>query len=177
MRFDATLGEETFQVEVLEDAGRYRVRVGETWLEVDLSVPPTGPWSLLVGGESHAVDVHEGRDAILVTLGTETYSVRIDDAGRRARPGRGGPAGPAGERLTAPMPGRVVSVHVAVGDRVARGAPLVVIEAMKMENEFRAGDAGLVLEVGVIPGQAVNAGDLLVVLGPDDGAPAPGGGG
>ena len=64
------------------------------------------------------------------------------------------------------MPGRVIAVHVRAGDRVEPGAPLVVLEAMKMENEFRATAAGVVREVGVAPGQAVNAGDLLVAIGP-----------
>jgi biotin carboxyl carrier protein len=64
------------------------------------------------------------------------------------------------------MPGRVIAVHVRAGDRVEPGAPLVVLEAMKMENEFRAAGGGVVREVAVAPGQAVNAGDLLVAIGP-----------
>jgi biotin carboxyl carrier protein len=62
------------------------------------------------------------------------------------------------------MPGKVVAVHVSPGDAVEPGAPLVVLEAMKMENEFRATAAGVVAEVRVVPGQAVNAGDLLLVV-------------
>jgi len=65
------------------------------------------------------------------------------------------------------MAGRVVAVHVRAGDRVEPDAPLVVLEAMKMENEFRATAAGVVSEVAVAPGQAVNAGDLLVVVSPE----------
>jgi biotin carboxyl carrier protein len=64
------------------------------------------------------------------------------------------------------MPGRVVAVHVRPGDRVEPGAPLLVLEAMKMENEFRAAVEGMVTQVTVEPGQAVNAGDLLVVVAP-----------
>jgi biotin carboxyl carrier protein len=75
------------------------------------------------------------------------------------------------------MPGRVVAVHVGPGDRVEPGAPLVVLEAMKMENEFVAAVDGVVAEVRVSPGQAVNAGDLLVVVAPRGGAPGEAGGG
>jgi biotin carboxyl carrier protein len=66
----------------------------------------------------------------------------------------------------APMPGLVVRVSVAVGDTVAVGQGLVVVEAMKMENELRASVAGVVLSVRATPGQPVEKGALLVELGP-----------
>ena len=68
--------------------------------------------------------------------------------------------------LRAPMPGLVVRVTVAVGERVSAGQGLVVVEAMKMENELRATMAGLVTAVLAVPGQAVDKGALLVELGP-----------
>ena len=73
-----------------------------------------------------------------------------------------GPAGPA--PLKAPMPGLVVRVNVAVGDTVAAGQGLVVIEAMKMENELRAQAAGRVKSVLVTPGTAVEKGTILIEL-------------
>jgi len=66
--------------------------------------------------------------------------------------------------LKAPMPGRVVLIEVAVGQRVQRGAGLVILEAMKMENEFRASGEGTVKEIRVQAGQAVNPGDVLMVI-------------
>jgi biotin carboxyl carrier protein len=71
-------------------------------------------------------------------------------------------AGPS--RLTAPIPGKVVKVHVGVDDEVAAGQPLVVLEAMKMENELVAEQAGKVIAVHVEPGQTIDAGGLLVEL-------------
>ncbi len=73
-------------------------------------------------------------------------------------------SGPA--PLLAPMPGLVVRVSVAVGDTVSAGQGLVVVEAMKMENELRASVAGVVTAVLAVPGQAVDKGALLVALGP-----------
>jgi biotin carboxyl carrier protein len=64
----------------------------------------------------------------------------------------------------APMPGKVVAVLVEVGASVKPGAGLVVLEAMKMENEFRATGGGVVTEIHVTVGQTVDAGDLLVVV-------------
>jgi propionyl-CoA carboxylase alpha chain len=78
-------------------------------------------------------------------------------------------AGPAVEEvagtLSAPMPGRVLTVHVAAGDTVAAGEPLVVVEAMKMEHRVTAPAGGTVVDVYVAPGDQVAAGDALVVLG------------
>jgi propionyl-CoA carboxylase alpha chain len=68
--------------------------------------------------------------------------------------------------LTAPMPGTVVRVDVAPGDRVVAGQALVVLEAMKMEHAVRATGAGQVAEIGVRAGQQVDAGALLVVVEP-----------
>jgi len=93
--------------------------------------------------------------------------VRELEAGHRpeASAAHGGTA--AGQVEVRPsMPGRIVRVHVKVGDRVARHAPLAVLEAMKMQNEIPAPVAGIVKEVRVSEGQGVLASDVLVVLGP-----------
>ncbi len=167
MRFTVTIGPETLPVEVVEEGGRYRVRLGEEWLGVDARLPASGPVSLLIDGASYVADVTEEDGEVVVTLGAATYRLEVQEAGRRFGGGRGGAGGGAGQRLVAPMPGRVVAVHVRAGDHVVPDAPLVVLEAMKMENEFRATVAGVVAEVGVAVGQAVNAGDLLVVVSPE----------
>jgi biotin carboxyl carrier protein len=73
-----------------------------------------------------------------------------------------GPMGPA--PIIAPMPGLIVRVNVSVGDRVEAGEGLVVMEAMKMENELRATAAGIVKSVEISPGTAVEKGTLLVAL-------------
>lgn len=72
--------------------------------------------------------------------------------------------GASGSLLKAPMPGRVVRVLVAVGQAVERGAPVVIVEAMKMENEMHAPASGTVLKVHVAEGATVDAGQLLVEL-------------
>jgi biotin carboxyl carrier protein len=73
-------------------------------------------------------------------------------------------AGGSKGTVRSPMPGAVVRVLVAPGDAVTKGQVLVVVEAMKMENEFRAADDGVVASVGVAVGQAVEAGAVLVVM-------------
>jgi biotin carboxyl carrier protein len=163
VRVDGT----AFIVEVEEAAdGGLRVRVDGRPAVVDSRLPRCGPGSLLLDGISYLVDLGgEGRETHVVVDG-EAFGVQIESpARRRCGPGAGAGAGAGGgQRLVAPMPGKVVAVLVEVGQPVEPGAGLVILEAMKMENEFRATAGGVVTEVHVAPGQAVNAGDLLVVI-------------
>ena len=96
--------------------------------------------------------------------GSRQVSVEILDPFRREDPE--GIAGEEGGRrdVRAAMPGKVVSVKVKVGDEVSRNQGLLVLEAMKMENEVPAPRKGRVARIGVSPGQAVEAGALLVEL-------------
>lgn len=128
----------------------------------------------------------EGTPIILVTIGTELHRVAmrrgdtrgryslwmdgyryeaeaLDERTRAIRDLTASAAGPAGARpLLAPMPGLIVRILVAAGDRVEAGQPLVVMEAMKMENELRAAAAGTVTRVVAQAGTAVEKGALLV---------------
>jgi acetyl/propionyl-CoA carboxylase alpha subunit len=163
-RTTVRVGDVTFVVEVEDDAtGGLRVRVDGHPVEVDARLPPSGPGSLLLDGVSYAVDLSGDPGAPRVVVDGEVLEVHVTDGGRRPR-GAAGTAPPAGPRLLAPMPGQVVAVLVEVGQRVERGAGLVVLEAMKMENEFRATGPGVVSAIHVAPGQAVSAGDLLLVV-------------
>jgi biotin carboxyl carrier protein len=155
----------TFLVEVDDrPAGGLEVRIDGQPVEVDARLPLSGAGSLLLDGVSYLVDVRDGRGTTEVVVDGEVLRVHVEGiAGRRASPPAPDGAGP-GQRLTAPMPGKVAAVLVEVGQRVERGAGLVVLEAMKMENEFRATGSGTVSEIHVKPGQAVDAGDVLVVI-------------
>jgi len=161
VRVDGT----TFTVEVEElPAGGLRVRVDDRPVDVDARLPRCGTGSLLLDGVSHVVDLGEGRGETHVVVDGEVFRVQIESPTPRRRSGGTRARDGAGQRLVAPMPGKVVTVLVEVGQPVEPGAGLVVLEAMKMENEFRATGAGVVAEVHVAAGQAVNAGDLLVVI-------------
>ncbi len=165
MKFVATVGEREIPVEVTGADGRYRVRVDGEVHEIDARLTPAGIASLLVAGASHVVDVAERDGARVVDVGGETYVVGVEEETRHVIRTKGGGAGGHGHQtLVAPLPGKITHVAVAPGDAVRAGDPLLVIEAMKMENELRASGAGTVAEVRVSAGQAVNAGDVLVVI-------------
>jgi biotin carboxyl carrier protein len=164
VKFRAELAGETIPIEVTGEGGRFRVAVGDAESDVDARQVAEGIWSILIGGASHIVDVSEEDGVSLVEVDGESYSIRVEEETRYIIRTRGGKAGTSGQVLKAPMPGKVVLVEVEVGQVVAAGDGLLVLEAMKMENEFRAAAAGTVKEIRVAAGQAVNLGDVLVVI-------------
>jgi biotin carboxyl carrier protein len=169
----------TFEIEVggrahlvaVEPAGppdhRFRVTVDGHTRVVDAVAVEDDTLSIIFPGErhseSHEVGFADGLQPAEVDVylhgGTLTATVN----GRRNR--RAAEAAAVGEqRVLAPMPGRVLRVLVAQGDEVALRQPLVVVEAMKMENELSSPKAGRVKQVSAIAGDSVEAGRLLVVV-------------
>lgn len=162
------------------------IRVGERELvaRVTLADPPV----VDIDGVSHEVTpVAGGRTHVRVRGETDQRVVTLDDqdlaasallggvavplqvrtaqaAAREAALAAGRTGAAASGKVKAPMPGRVVRVLVAVGQAVERGAPLLIVEAMKMENELHAAASGLVRAVHVKEGVAVDSGQLLVEL-------------
>jgi biotin carboxyl carrier protein len=144
--------------------GSFRVVIdGEP---VELHASPTEVGLSLVLSDGRVVDAaltERAGGGWLVQLPHVSLVAVVD--GRRPRGGAGGPAVPAGEqRVTAPMPGRVLRVLVKTGDVVAERQGLVVVEAMKMENEIGSPKAGRVKEVAVSEGLSIEAGRLLAVV-------------
>jgi biotin carboxyl carrier protein len=163
MMFEATVDGRTFKVEVRANEGRYTVVLDERPLEVDLQEAGPHFASLLVGGESHSVGLAPAPGGFTVVVDEDVFSVELQNqahGGSRPRPKA--EAGPL--KVTAPMPGKLVRVLVLAGQEIAAGQGLVVVEAMKMENELRAPRAGRVKELLVKEGQAVETGALLAVV-------------
>ncbi len=157
------------RLEVVLDGSRAIVN-GRS-VEVQLTAIPGTPVQLLrVGEEVHRVITRRGArrgawriDVDGVAYATEALSARMRIL-RDLADAAAGFSGPT--PLLAPMPGMVVRVSVAVGDVVAAGQGLAVVEAMKMENELRASTAGIVTAVRAVVGTAVEKGAVLVELGP-----------
>lgn len=156
---------------------RYAVDVNGERLTVDVPVPegavltpvPGSPvWTLTIGTTVHRVTVHRGSSPGQYTLSIAGYRFEVEALDERARAIRemtraaAAASGPA--PLRAPMPGLITRLLVAQGDAVAAGQGLVVMEAMKMENELRSPSAGTVKAIAVTPGTAVEKGALLVEL-------------
>ena len=163
MLFDATVDGRTLRVEVRGKDGRYTVTIDGRPLEVDLFDGGRNFVSLLIAGRSHEAGLEKRALGFTVVLADDVVAVDLAEAARGEGPAQKKLAsGPA--RVKAPMPGRILKVQVSPGDEVPAGHGLVVVEAMKMENELKAPRAGRVLEVAVREGQTVETGALLVVL-------------
>jgi acetyl/propionyl-CoA carboxylase alpha subunit len=159
----ASVGGRELQVEVRGEAPPYSVTLDGRELEVDLRPTSSGFVSLTVEGASHEIGLLPRDGGWSVLAGGRALDVRLEDAGAAGAAAPRAAAGGA-SRVTAPMPGRLVKVLVEAGQDVAEGQGLVVMEAMKMENELRAPRAGRVKELHARERQAVESGALLVVL-------------
>jgi len=167
MKFDVEVAgrSRAVVVERVGAAGRFHVVVDGRVHDIDARVTDLG-LSVLFKNDGRSLDAAataQSGGEWLVQLPHVDVAVVVD----RQRHARGGQAagGAAGQqRVKAPMPGRVLRVLVKPGDVVAHRQGLVVVEAMKMENELTAPKAGTVTEVAVTEGASVEAGRLLVVI-------------
>jgi propionyl-CoA carboxylase alpha chain len=148
------------EVRARTTAGTVWVLVGDEWLDVGTATARHGAVDLVADGVLRRYDVRHTahRADVNGPEGQSTFALRAEDDADERR-------GLAGE-CRAPLPGAVTKVLVSVGDTVAEGDGLVVLEAMKMEHTLRADGAGAVGEVHVAPAQQVDVGDLLVTVVP-----------
>jgi biotin carboxyl carrier protein len=171
MKFIATFGDTEEEIKVRPDKDRrYLVEIDGVTHHVDARRFAGGTWSLVIDNQSYDVELEvasenesEGRYNTLVRGSIVRLTV-IDE--RRARMGvvskKFAVEGP--QTIHSPMPGKVVKIMVAPGAAVEENQPLIIVEAMKMENELRAPKAGRIGQVFVGTGQAVDAGTALLTV-------------
>ena len=138
---------------------------GDTHEMPDSQAPPSvrAPGLMRPAGSYEVTIVPDpGSGQLDVWVGSTRMAVTLN--GRRRRRDAGRHAGSRPQRIVAPMPGKIVRVLVQSGEAVRAGQPLVVVEAMKMENELRVGRDGTVAEIHVKDGALVEAGTLLIVI-------------
>lgn len=167
MRYTIVNGGEPVEIDIsLLGPGRYRVKVGDgPTRTVDASVYP-GLVHLHLEGRSYAVTTgHAGDETHVGAHGHQSRLELLDPRVARLRARKGGAAGGAAADLVrSPMPGRIIKVMVAPGDTVVAGQGVVIVEAMKMENELRVERGGVVEAVDVKEGDLVEANAPLVHL-------------
>jgi biotin carboxyl carrier protein len=201
MRYSVTVGDRTLTIALDDDGHNQRVMLDGREVAVDWRAiggatlaptsgataegeqAPAGHYSALIGDRSYdifiraipAEDAGAGAQTFEVNVGPATYTVTLQDERTRALVGLAGGVHVSGDvTIRAPMPGLVSQVMVEEGATVERGQTIVVLEAMKMENDLAAPRAGVVKSVKVTKGQAVKQGDTLVVIGdaPDGATPS-----
>ncbi|HEX5235579.1 MAG TPA: biotin/lipoyl-containing protein [Silvibacterium sp.] len=133
-------------------------------IAIEAKLLRSGVLSLIIDGQAWRAVLEEDANEPAVYVAGTRIPYRIDDPrSLKARRGQGtGAAGP--KTIKASMPGRVVRVLAQKGDAVEAHQGVVVIEAMKMQNELKSPKAGIVAELRVSPGDAVSAGDVLAVI-------------
>ena len=163
MKYYARVGENEYEIEI-EDGALF---LNGERLDVDLQQSGAPElYSMLFNGRSFELLIEAERFRYGVTIRGDRYDVLVEDERqRRLALGRDLPSLPAGELpVTAPIPGLVVKVLVKEGDEVEDGQPLVILEAMKMENEIRALRSGTVKAVMTAPGQRIEQNGILLIL-------------
>lgn len=166
MAYIARLGEKTYTVEI-EEVGKsvYRVSVDGSEFLVDGKKTGFTNYSLIVDNRSFEVEMDVKEDEYRVLVDGRNYHIDLIDE-RRVRLGglQSGIQLQGRQNVAVPMPGKIIAVLVSEGDTVEKGQGLVIVEAMKMENEVRCPINGEVKEVRVKPGDAVEAGAVLAVV-------------
>ena len=167
MQYEVEIGGRRRQVVVTRAGDGFAVSVDGRTRPVDVARIDAHTLSLVVDGVwSHEVSVATDpvSGQLMVHVGATPIAVTLNGRRRWGRKAEGAGAGSGPQRLVAPMPGKVVRVLVTAGDRVTARQPVVVVEAMKMENELRASREGTVAEIHVREGMSVDAGALLLVI-------------
>lgn len=155
-------------------SGRYRVTLPDgRAVEVDASAPQVGRLNMIINGRVYDLDARAQAQQVVVTAPGHRHELTVLDARQhRLRAATGsGARGASSPELKSPMAGKVVQALVATGDVVTQGQPVIIVEAMKMENDLKAPISGVVAALPVSPGQTVEIGDVLLVITPEEGAP------
>lgn len=163
MKYFAQVGKTEYEVMVDQE----KILVDGEPVQIDLQQAGVSElYSLLYDGVSYEVLIESDRMDYAVTLRGEQFQIMVEDEQtRKLNVGRKAPSSPDGERsLSAPIPGLVVKVLVEEGTEVEEDQPLIILEAMKMENEIRAQQKGTVKQVNVVAGQRVEQNSVLILL-------------
>ena len=167
-RYRVTVDSRELVIDVTEGDGGLTVRVneGQPRLATVRQARGDALYAFVADGRAFAALVDGREGEYTVVLDGQTMQVGVEDerAARLARASGGGQRAAADANVAAPMPGLVVAVNVEPGQRVFKGASLVVLQAMKMENDLTARADGTIKEVLVGPGQTVEQGQTLLTL-------------
>jgi biotin carboxyl carrier protein len=167
MKIQATICEAQFEVEVRQQGSRVIATVGDRSYELELTRAGEQEFLMLNDGKVFDCRVDgqlKSGAAVEVTIAANRYAVTVLDPKRLRSSLGSGAHGEGAARIVAPLPGKVVRVLVEAGQQVDAGQGVLVVEAMKMQNEMKAPKAGAIVSLNVEVGATVNGGDLLAVI-------------
>lgn len=164
MTYDITIDGKNHRLELNRSDGRWQCRLDGRELQMDAILSRRDVLSVIIEGKSYEVKRELSAADLHLWVGPVRYAAEVRDP-RSLRSRKGAGAEEAGPRkLVAPMPGKVVRVLVAEKTQVEAGQGIIVVEAMKMQNEIKSPKAGVVQKLVASDGAAVNAGDILAIV-------------
>lgn len=165
MVYEVIVGAKPHRLELQQGAsGGWECRFDGQIVPIDALIPRRDVLSLLVDGRAYEVKRERTATDLHMWVGSSRFAVELRDprslrSRMRVREDVAGP-----KKILALMPGRVVRVLVAENSEVEAGQGIVVVEAMKMQNEIKSPKKGIVKKISAIPGEAVNPGDVLAIV-------------
>jgi biotin carboxyl carrier protein len=165
LKIEIELDGKSRSVEMIHTGERARWTSDGRAIEADAIEVSPGIYSILIAGQSFEARVAPEPDsALCVTVAIREHRAAIRDPRQWTRNRGIGAEAQGSQQLRAPMPGKIVVLLVKAGDRVDAGQGIVVMEAMKMQNEIRSPKSGTVERLLVVQGQTVNAGEVVAVV-------------
>ncbi|MBK9152745.1 MAG: hypothetical protein IPM25_00675 [Chloracidobacterium sp.] len=167
MKLQTNIGDETVEVEIERDGDRLSASVGGRQYELEVSEPEPGVFLLKNNGEITEAFVSAGKtalDATEVMIRGRIHEVKLVDPKRLRGSGSGTEHGDGAAEIRTAMPGKVVRVLLETGSEVKKGDGVIVVEAMKMQNELRSPKDGTVKEIRIAEGSTVGSGDVLAIV-------------
>jgi biotin carboxyl carrier protein len=167
MKLRATVAGQEFDIQIHQDDGRVSAEINGRSYEVEMHDSGDNCFLLRSGGKVFDCRVDgtpESGRPVDVFVGTGFHVVTLTDPRRFSSATAASGHGDAKIQIIAPMPGKIVRIMVRAGDRVEANDGLVVVEAMKMQNEMKSPKAGTVVTLNVETGATVNGGDVLAVI-------------
>lgn len=167
MKLLAEISGQEHKLNVTREASRVMAEINGRQLELEAHTPQAGVYSLLLQGRVYQCRVEraaDGRDSFEVAIGNSSYTVNLSDTKRLRSASQAGAHADKTAQILAPMPGKVVRILVEEGASVEAGDGIIVVEAMKMQNEMKSPKAGKVTSIKTSAGATVNSGDVLAIV-------------
>ena len=164
MNYEVRINEKLHRLELDYSEGRWLCKLDGKELNIDAVLTRPNVLSILLDGKAYEIKRELTPHDLHLWVGSSRYSVEVSDS-RSFRSRKGGTASNQGpQRLAAAMPGKVVRILLQEGARVEAGQGILVVEAMKMQNEIKSPKAGRIQRVMVNDGDALNAGDVVAIV-------------
>ena len=163
MTYQINIDGKNYRLELTRSDGRWDCRLDGREVPVDAVLARRDVLSVLIGGKAYEIKRERSATDMHLWVGSVRYAVRVRDP-RSLRSRQTSDDGKGPRKLVAPMPGRVVRVLVQEEAEVEAGQGIVVVEAMKMQNEIKSPKKGVVRKLTASEGANVNSGDVLAIV-------------